>query len=65
MTWIIYRGGLGTGGPATAAVTANVLVVWKPERMVLHEVLLRVTADYEVPDPEGANVRSSRIERAR
>ena len=34
------------------------LVVWRPERMVLHEVLLRVIADYEVPDPEGADVPS-------
>lgn len=34
------------------------LVVWRPERMVLHEVLLRVIADYEVPDPEGADVAS-------
>jgi hypothetical protein len=34
------------------------LVVWRPERMVLHEVLVRVIADYEVPDPEGANVPS-------
>ena len=34
------------------------LVVWRPERMVLHEVLIRVISDYEVPDPEGANVPS-------
>ena len=34
------------------------LVVFRPERLVLHEVLVRVSADYEVPDPEGADVRS-------
>jgi hypothetical protein len=34
------------------------LVVFRPQRMVLHEVLVRVTADYEVPDPEGAHVLS-------
>lgn len=34
------------------------LVVWRPQRLVLHEVLARVIADYEVPDPEGAAVRS-------
>jgi len=34
------------------------LVVFKPQRMVLHEVLARVTADYEVPDAEGASVGS-------
>ena len=34
------------------------LVVWRPERLVLHEVLVQVIADYEVPDPEGAAVAS-------
>ncbi|MCC6196428.1 MAG: hypothetical protein IT518_18405 [Burkholderiales bacterium] len=34
------------------------LVAWRPERMVQHEVLVRVIADYEVPDPEGAAVAS-------
>ena len=34
------------------------LVAWRPERMVLHEVLIRVIADYEVPDPESADVKS-------
>jgi hypothetical protein len=34
------------------------LVVWRPERIVLHDVLMRVIADYEVPDPEGADVPS-------
>ena len=33
-------------------------VVWRPDRMVLHEVLIHVIADYEVPDPEGADVPS-------
>jgi hypothetical protein len=34
------------------------LIVWRPERMVSHEVLVRVIADYEIPDPEGADVPS-------
>jgi hypothetical protein len=34
------------------------LVVFRPERLVLHEVLVRITADYEVPDPEDADVKS-------
>ena len=34
------------------------LVVWRPERLVLHEVLVQTIADYEVPDPEGADVAS-------
>ena len=41
-----------TGLPLTS------LVAWRPERMVLHEVLVRVTSDYEVPDPPGADVPS-------
>ncbi|MEO8752960.1 MAG: hypothetical protein ABI624_09805 [Casimicrobiaceae bacterium] len=36
------------------------LVIFRPERLVLHEVLVRVIADYEVPDPEGAHVREGR-----
>ena len=27
------------------------LVIFQPERLALHELLVRVTADYEVPDP--------------
>jgi len=34
------------------------LVVFRPQRLALHEVLVRVIADYEIPDPEGSNVRS-------
>ena len=37
------------------------LVVFRPDRMVLHEVLIRVIADYEISDPEGADVRSMGI----
>ena len=34
------------------------LAIFRPERLALHEVLVRVTADYEVPDPEDASVSS-------
>jgi hypothetical protein len=34
------------------------LAIFRPERLALHEVLVRVTADFEVPDPETADVRS-------
>lgn len=34
------------------------LAIFRPERLALHELLVRVTADYEVPDPEDASVRS-------
>ena len=34
------------------------LVVFRPQRLALHDVLVRVIADYEIPDPEGSNVRS-------
>ena len=34
------------------------LVVFKPARLVLHALLVRVAADYETPDPEGASVPS-------
>jgi hypothetical protein len=32
------------------------LVIFRPERLVVHELLVRVTADMSVPDPEGAKV---------
>lgn len=32
------------------------LVAFRPERLAVHEVLIRVTADLSVPDPEGASV---------
>jgi hypothetical protein len=34
------------------------LVIFRPERLALHELLVRVAADYEVPDPEDASVSS-------
>ena len=34
------------------------LAVFRPERLALHEVLVRVTADFEVPDPEDASIPS-------
>jgi hypothetical protein len=34
------------------------LVVFRPERLALHEILVRVIADYEIPDPEGSSVAS-------
>src|SRR5208337_1968312 len=40
----------------------NDLVVFRPERLALHELLLRVTADIEVYDPEDAKVDSLGIE---
>ena len=38
------------------------LVVFRPERLALHELLVRVTADIEVPDAEDARVDSLGIE---
>jgi hypothetical protein len=32
------------------------LAIFRPERLALHEILVRVTADYEIPDPEDATV---------
>jgi hypothetical protein len=34
------------------------LAIFRPERLALHELLVRVTADYEIPDPEDATVGS-------
>ena len=34
------------------------LAIFRPERMALHELLIRVTADYEIPDPEEASIGS-------
>src|SRR4051812_3262616 len=34
------------------------LAVFRPERLALHGVLVRVTADFEVPDPEDASIPS-------
>jgi hypothetical protein len=34
------------------------LAIFRPERLALHELLVRVTADYEVPDPEDASIDS-------
>jgi hypothetical protein len=34
------------------------LAIFRPERLTLHELLVRVTADYEIPDPEDASVGS-------
>jgi hypothetical protein len=34
------------------------LVVFRPERLALHEILVRITGDFEVPDPATANVPS-------
>jgi hypothetical protein len=34
------------------------LAIFRPERLALHELLARVTADYEIPDPEDASVGS-------
>ena len=36
----------------------EVLAIFRPERLTLHELLVRVTADYEIPDPEDASVGS-------
>ena len=38
------------------------LVVFRPSRLALHELLVRVTADIEVPDPEEADVSSLGVE---
>ncbi|MBS0327590.1 MAG: hypothetical protein JSS46_13760 [Proteobacteria bacterium] len=32
------------------------LVAWRPERLALHELLVRVTASVSVPDPEGSRI---------
>src|SRR3954469_14277289 len=42
----------------TTGLALEELAIFRPERLALHEVLVRVTADFEVPDPESANVRS-------
>lgn len=34
------------------------LAIFRPERLALHENVVRVTADYEVPDPDNASIRS-------
>lgn len=34
------------------------LAIFRPERLALHEAIVRVTADFEVPGPESADVRS-------
>lgn len=34
------------------------LAIFRPKRLALHEVLVRVTADYEIPDPKDASVDS-------
>jgi hypothetical protein len=34
------------------------LAIFRPKRLALHEVLVRVTADYEIPDPQEASVSS-------
>src|SRR5688572_12956469 len=34
------------------------LAIFRPERLALHELLVRITADYEIPDPEDASVGS-------
>jgi len=36
----------------------EVLAIFRPERLTLHELLVRITADYEIPDPEDASVGS-------
>ena len=42
----------------TTGLALEELAIFRPERLALHEVLVRVTADFEVPDPESATVRS-------
>ena len=39
-------------------LTLEELAIFRPERLALHEVLVRVTADFEVPDPGSASVSS-------
>jgi len=34
------------------------LAIFRPERLALHEALVRVSSDYEVPDPDDASVNS-------
>lgn len=41
-----------------AGLALEELAIFRPERLALHEVLVRVTADFEVPDPESASVSS-------
>ncbi len=57
----LYRAENATGGPAEAfeladltGLPAEELVAFRPRRLVLHELLVRVTADLSVPD--GARV---------
>jgi hypothetical protein len=43
---------------AVTGIPLESLAIFRPERLALHEVLVRVTADYEVPDPDDASVGS-------
>ena len=43
-------GALALGGRDVTGLEASTLVALRPRRLVLHEVLVRVTADFSVPD---------------
>src|SRR5271165_3958225 len=42
----------------TTGIELEELAIFRPERLALHEVLIRVAADYEIPDPKEAAERS-------
>jgi len=39
---------------AVTGIALESLAIFRPDRLALHEVLVRATADYEVPDPDDA-----------
>jgi hypothetical protein len=42
----------------TTGIELEELAIFRPERLAVHEVLIRVAADYEIPDPQEAAERS-------
>jgi hypothetical protein len=42
----------------TTGIVLEELAIFRPERLALHEILVRVAADFEVPDPASADERS-------
>jgi hypothetical protein len=42
----------------TTGIELEQLAIFRPERLAVHAVLVHLAADYEIPDPESADVRS-------
>src|SRR5215203_2269964 len=43
---------------AATGLPLEQLAIFRPDRLALHEVLIRATADFETPDPDDAQVSS-------